>query len=60
MTMKLGIHLDAQHPAFDDPARRFAETVEQARPIRAPGFDSIRGGEPVPPRVRRHTAAVRG
>jgi alkanesulfonate monooxygenase SsuD/methylene tetrahydromethanopterin reductase-like flavin-dependent oxidoreductase (luciferase family) len=43
--MKLGIYLNAQHPATDDPARRFADTVEQVRLIRALGFDSIWGGE---------------
>ncbi len=43
--MKLGIYLNAQHPAGDDPTRRFAETVEQVRLIRALGFDSIWGGE---------------
>ncbi|HEY7038904.1 MAG TPA: LLM class flavin-dependent oxidoreductase [Methylomirabilota bacterium] len=43
--MKLGIYLNAQHPAADDPARRFAETLEQARLIRSLGFDSIWGGE---------------
>jgi alkanesulfonate monooxygenase SsuD/methylene tetrahydromethanopterin reductase-like flavin-dependent oxidoreductase (luciferase family) len=43
--MKLGIYLNAQHPAADDPARRFAETVEQVRLIRSLGFDSIWGGE---------------
>ncbi len=43
--MKLGIYLNAQHPAGDDPARRFAETLEQARLVRALGFDSIWGGE---------------
>ncbi len=43
--MKLGIYLNAQHPAGDDPARRFAETVEQARLIQALGFDSLWGGE---------------
>src|SRR5919197_3666186 len=43
--LKLGICLNAQHPAGDDPARRFAETVEQVRLIRALGFDSIWGGE---------------
>jgi len=43
--MQLGIYLNAQHPAGDDPARRFAETVEQVRLIRALGFDSIWGGE---------------
>ena len=43
--MNLGIYLNAQHPAADDPARRFAETVEQARLIHSLGFDSIRGGE---------------
>ena len=43
--MKLGVYLNAQHPAGDDPARRFAETVEQARLIRSLGFDSIWGGE---------------
>jgi alkanesulfonate monooxygenase SsuD/methylene tetrahydromethanopterin reductase-like flavin-dependent oxidoreductase (luciferase family) len=43
--MKLGIYLNAQHPAGDDPARRFAETREQVRLIRSLGFDSIWGGE---------------
>ena len=43
--MKLGIYLNAQHPAGDDPARRFAETIEQVRLIRSLGFDSIGGGE---------------
>ncbi|MGH7357070.1 MAG: LLM class flavin-dependent oxidoreductase [Candidatus Rokuibacteriota bacterium] len=43
--MKLGVYLNAQHPAGDDPARRFAETVEQVRLIRSLGFDSIWGGE---------------
>src|SRR5947207_3317605 len=32
--MKLGIYLNSQHPAGDDPARRFAETLEQVRLIR--------------------------
>jgi len=43
--MKLGIYVNAQHPARDDPARRFAETLEQVRMIRRLGFDSIWGGE---------------
>lgn len=43
--MKLGIYLNAQHPARDDPARRLADTLEQVRVIRALGFDSIWGGE---------------
>lgn len=43
--MKLGIYLNGQHPEGDDPARRFAEVVEQARLIRQLGFDSIWGGE---------------
>jgi alkanesulfonate monooxygenase SsuD/methylene tetrahydromethanopterin reductase-like flavin-dependent oxidoreductase (luciferase family) len=43
--MKLGIYVNSQHPAGDDPARRFAETVEQVRLIRQLGFDSIWGGE---------------
>jgi alkanesulfonate monooxygenase SsuD/methylene tetrahydromethanopterin reductase-like flavin-dependent oxidoreductase (luciferase family) len=43
--MKLGIYLNAQHPASDDPARRFAETVEQVRLIRSLGFDSVWSGE---------------
>jgi len=43
--MHLGIYVNAQHPAGDNPARRFAETVEQVRLIRALGFDSIWGGE---------------
>lgn len=43
--MKLGIYLNAQHPAADDPARRFAEMVEQVRLIKRLGFDSIWSGE---------------
>jgi alkanesulfonate monooxygenase SsuD/methylene tetrahydromethanopterin reductase-like flavin-dependent oxidoreductase (luciferase family) len=44
-SMKLGIYLNFQHPASDDPARRVAETVAQVRLIRSLGFDSIWGGE---------------
>jgi len=68
--MKLGIYLNAQHPATDDPARRFAETVEQARLIRTLGFDSIWGGEhhvtpgfhyfPLLPMLQRLAAEVDG
>jgi alkanesulfonate monooxygenase SsuD/methylene tetrahydromethanopterin reductase-like flavin-dependent oxidoreductase (luciferase family) len=68
--MKLGIYLNAQHPARDDPARRFAETVEQARLIQALGFDSIWGGEhhatpgfhyfPLLPMLQRLVAEVPG
>jgi len=43
--MKLGIYLNSQHPVSDDPARRFAEMVEQVRLIRSLGFDSIWAGE---------------
>ena len=43
--MKLGIYLNSQHPESDDPARRLAETLEQARLIRSLGFDSIWAGE---------------
>jgi alkanesulfonate monooxygenase SsuD/methylene tetrahydromethanopterin reductase-like flavin-dependent oxidoreductase (luciferase family) len=43
--MQLGVYVNAQHPAGDDPARRFAEAIEQVRLIRALGFDSIWGGE---------------
>ena len=43
--MKLGVYLNAQHPQDDDPARRFAETIEQVRLIRQLGFDSIWGGQ---------------
>jgi len=43
--MHLGIYVNAQHAASDDPARRFAETIEQVHLIRALGFDSIWGGE---------------
>jgi hypothetical protein len=32
--MKLGIYLNSQHPVRDDPARRFAETLEQVRLVR--------------------------
>jgi alkanesulfonate monooxygenase SsuD/methylene tetrahydromethanopterin reductase-like flavin-dependent oxidoreductase (luciferase family) len=68
--MKLGIYLNAQHPAGDDPARRFAETVEQVRLIHALGFDSIWGGEhhatpgfhyfPLLPMLQRLAAEVPG
>src|SRR5438309_765114 len=43
--LKLGIYLNTQHPEADDPTRRLAETLEQARLIRALGFDSIWAGE---------------
>lgn len=43
--MKLGVYLNAQHPADADPARCFAEMVEQVRLIRQVGFDSIWSGE---------------
>jgi len=43
--MKLGVYLNSQHPEDEDPARRFAETLEQARLIRSLGFDSIWAGE---------------
>lgn len=43
--MKLGVYLNAQHPQSDDPARRFAEMAEQARLIKARGFDSLWSGE---------------
>ncbi len=36
--MQLGIYLNSQHPDGDDPARRLAETLEQARLIRSLGF----------------------
>ena len=68
--MKLGVYLNAQHPAGDDPNRRFAETVEQARLIRSLGFDSIWGGEhhatpgfhyfPLLPMLQRLAAEVEG
>ena len=29
--MRLGVYVNAQHPAGDDPGRRFAEIVEQVR-----------------------------
>ena len=68
--MKLGVYLNAQHPAGDDPARRFAETLEQARLIRSLGFDSIWGGEhhatpgfhyfPLLPMLQRLAAEVPG
>ena len=43
--MKVGIYLNSQHQERDDPSRRLAEKLEQARMIRALGFDSIRAGE---------------
>ena len=68
--MKLGVYLNAQHPAGDDPARRFAETLEQARLICSLGFDSIWGGEhhvtpgfhyfPLLPMLQRLAAEVPG
>jgi alkanesulfonate monooxygenase SsuD/methylene tetrahydromethanopterin reductase-like flavin-dependent oxidoreductase (luciferase family) len=68
--VKLGIYLNAQHPAAEDPARRFAETLEQARLIRTLGFDSIWGGEhhvtpgfhylPLLPMLQRLAAEVEG
>ncbi|MBI1726147.1 MAG: LLM class flavin-dependent oxidoreductase [Candidatus Rokubacteria bacterium] len=68
--MKLGIYLNAQHPAGDDPARRFGETIEQARLIRRLGFDSIWGGEhhvtpgfhyfPLLPMLQRLASEVEG
>ena len=45
MELKLGIYLNSQHPVGDDPARRFAETLEQVRLVRSLGFDSIWAGE---------------
>ncbi len=49
--MKLGIYINAQHPAEDDPARKFGEMIEQVRLMRQHGFDSLWGGEhhAVPP-----------
>src|SRR4029077_20819174 len=44
-SMKLGIYLNSQHRERDDPARRLAETLEQARMIRPLGFDSLWGGQ---------------
>jgi len=68
--VKLGIYLNAQHPAGDDPGRRFAETIEQARLIRSLGFDSIWGGEhhvtpgfhyfPLLPMLQRLVSEVEG
>ncbi len=43
--MKLGVYLNAQHAQGDDPARRFAEMIEQVRLIKQVGFDSIWSGE---------------
>jgi alkanesulfonate monooxygenase SsuD/methylene tetrahydromethanopterin reductase-like flavin-dependent oxidoreductase (luciferase family) len=68
--MKLGIYLNVQHPAGDDPAQRFAEALEQARLIRSLGFDSLWGGEhhvtpgfrsfPLLPLLQRLAAEVEG
>jgi hypothetical protein len=41
--MKLGIYLNSQHPASDDPARRLAETLERVRLIRSLGLVRILG-----------------
>ena len=43
--MKFGLYLNSQHPERDDPKRRLGEIIEQARLIRALGFDSIWAGE---------------
>ena len=43
--MKLGVFLNSQHAATDDPKRRFDEMVEQVRVMRQLGFDSVWGGE---------------
>ena len=43
--MRLGIYLNSQHPETEDPARRIAETLEQARLVARLGFDSIWAGE---------------
>lgn len=43
--MKLGVYLNAQHPADLDAGRCFAETIEHVRLIRKVGFDSIWSGE---------------
>lgn len=43
--MKLGVHLNSQHPADEDPRRRYQETVEQVRLMRQLGYDSIWSGE---------------
>ena len=43
--MKLGIFLNSQHREREDSYRKLAEMVEQARMIRALGFDSIWAGE---------------
>jgi len=43
--MKLGVFLNSQHAASDDPRRRFDEMVEQVRLMRQLGFDSVWGGE---------------
>jgi alkanesulfonate monooxygenase SsuD/methylene tetrahydromethanopterin reductase-like flavin-dependent oxidoreductase (luciferase family) len=43
--MKLGVYLNAQHPEDEDPARCFAQMVEQVRLIRKMGFDSVWSGE---------------
>jgi len=43
--VKLGVYLNSQHPETEDPARRMAETLEQARLVARLGFDSIWAGE---------------
>jgi alkanesulfonate monooxygenase SsuD/methylene tetrahydromethanopterin reductase-like flavin-dependent oxidoreductase (luciferase family) len=43
--MNLDIYLNSQHREGDDARRRLGEIVEQARLIRALGFDSIWAGE---------------
>jgi len=68
--MKLGIYLNSQHPGGDDPARRFAETLEQVRLMRQLGFDSVWGGEhhitdgfhyfPLMPMLQRLAAEAEG
>ena len=39
--MKLGIYLNAQHPAGDDPARRFAMLKDGARASRKAKSDDL-------------------
>src|SRR5262245_8384495 len=58
--MKLGIYVNSQHPAGDDPAHRFAETLEQVRLIRQLGIPGISLDPAAPPEAQlRRLAADR-
>lgn len=45
MSLQMGIYLNSQHPATDDPGMRFRELVAQVKTAESFGFDSIWAGE---------------